>query len=233
MLAAQRLRLKFVHVLVVAFRLPRALAEIADAREKREETMTFHVARAAVASFVIAQAIACAHAAEPRALVDAAVAKLGGADKLAALATISITARHQHWDPQESLEPDIGTKLGGTARFTLSEDLRDGRARTDWVRNRVAPMVRTFIYTEVIAGDVGFVLGEDNIVLSKQAKETNPPLHTMSASRVIANRRELHRTSPRLMAEMLAHPDRLAALPDETIDGHAFPVVSCKSDDAV
>jgi hypothetical protein len=84
----------------------------------------------------------------------------------------------------------------------------------------------------VLADNVGYVLGEDNIVLSKQAKETNPPLHTMSASRVIANRRELHRLSPRLLLEMQAHPERLAALPDETIAGRTLSVVSYKADDA-
>ena len=72
-------------------------------------------------------------------------------------------------------------------------------------------MKRTFIYSEVFADGVGYVLGEDNIVLSRQAKETNPSLHTMSASRVIANRRELHRMSPRLLLDMQGHPDRLSA----------------------
>ena len=115
----------------------------------------------------------------------------------------------RHWDPQETPEPDIGNRLGGESRFTLSMDIAHDRARYDWVRFRIAPMKRTFIYSEVFADGVGYVLGEDNIVLSRQAKETNPSLHTMSASRVIANRRELHRMSPRLLLEMQAHPDRL------------------------
>jgi glyoxylase-like metal-dependent hydrolase (beta-lactamase superfamily II) len=93
-------------------------------------------------------------------------------------------------------------------------------------------MKRTFIYSEVLVDKVGYVLGEDNIVLSRQAKETNPSRHTMSASRVIADLRELHRMSPRLLLEMQNHPERLSALPDETIDGKGFSVVSYKSDDA-
>ena len=59
--------------------------------------------------------------------------------------------------------------------------------------------------------------------LSRQAKETNPSLHTMSASRAIADRRELHRLSPRLLLEMRDHPERLAALPDETVDVVILP----------
>jgi glyoxylase-like metal-dependent hydrolase (beta-lactamase superfamily II) len=177
-------------------------------------------------------AIAPACAAEPSALIATAIEKLGGAKKLSDIATISITAKHKHWDPQETLEPDIGTRLGGEARFTLTEDIAGGRARYDWVRRRIAPMVRTFIYSEVFADGVGFVLGEDNIVLSRQAKETNPSLHTMSASRVVANLREFHRMSPRLLVEMQSHPERLTALPDETIGGKTLAVVSYKADDA-
>lgn len=171
-------------------------------------------------------------AAEPVALVARAVDKLGGAKKLSEIASLSITARHKHWDPQETLEPDIGNRPGGESRFTLSREFAHGRARYDWVRYRIAPMKRTFIYSEVFADQVGYVLGEDNIVLSKQAKETNPSLHTMSASRVIASERELHRMSPRLLLEMQNHPERLSALPDEAIGGKMLAVVSYKADDA-
>jgi glyoxylase-like metal-dependent hydrolase (beta-lactamase superfamily II) len=173
-----------------------------------------------------------AWAAEPATVIATAIEKLGGRDKIAAVSTLTIFARHKHWDPQETLVPDVDTRLGGTARFTLTEDVAGNRARYDWVRFRVAPMVRTFIYSEVFAGGVGYVLGEDNIVLSKQAKETVPSLHTMSASRVIAHQRELHRQSPRFLLEMATRPDRLAALPDETIDGKVLSVVSYKGDDA-
>jgi glyoxylase-like metal-dependent hydrolase (beta-lactamase superfamily II) len=193
--------------------------------------MGFGIRCAAAAAFVTALAT-CAQAIEPQALVATAIEKLGGAGRLDAIATLSIVGRHEHWDPQETLLPDVGTRLGGTARFTLTEDIAAGRARYDWVRRRIAPMVRTFIYSEVFADGVGFVLGEDNIVLSKQAKETDPPLHTMSASRVVANAREFHRISPRLLTEMQKHPERLAALSDETIGSRVLSGVSYRADDA-
>jgi glyoxylase-like metal-dependent hydrolase (beta-lactamase superfamily II) len=171
-------------------------------------------------------------AAEPSALVARAIEKLGGAKKLSEIATLSISARHKHWDPQETLEPDIGNRPGGESRFTLSMDLAHDRARYDWIRYRIAPMKRTFIYSEVFAGKVGYVFGEDNIVLSRQAKETNPSLHTMSASRVIANRRELHRMSPRLLLEMQDDLERLWPRPDETVDGKTFAALSYRANDA-
>jgi hypothetical protein len=158
--------------------------------------------------------------------VARAIEKLGGEKRLSQIATLSMSARHRHWDPQETLEPDVGNRLGGESHFTLSMDIAHDRARYDWIRHRVAPMKRTFIYSEVFADGVGYVLGEDNIVLSRQAKETKPSLHTMSASRVVANRRELHRLSPRLLLEMQDHPERLSALPDETIDGERLAAIS-------
>jgi glyoxylase-like metal-dependent hydrolase (beta-lactamase superfamily II) len=177
--------------------------------------------------------MALAAAAEPSALVATAIDRLGGAEKLSRIATFMVSGRHRHWDPQEAPDPYVGTKLGGESRFTLSDDVANGRARYDWVRRRISPMTRTFIYSEVLAEGTGYVLGEDNIVLSRQARETNPPLHTMSVSRVVANRRELHRLSPRLLLEMQDHADRLAALPDETIGGKTLSVISYKADDAV
>jgi glyoxylase-like metal-dependent hydrolase (beta-lactamase superfamily II) len=190
------------------------------------------VAAAALAGFLAVAGITSASAAEPLSLVTAAIEKQGGAKKLAEIATLSIAGKHRHWDPQETPEPDIGNRLGGDSRFTLTMDVAHDRERYDWVRFRIAPMKRTFIYSEVFSDRLGYVLGEDNIVLSKQAKETNPSLHTMSASRVIASLREFHRLSPRLLLEMKDHPERLAALPDETIDGKVLSVVSYKADDA-
>src|ERR1700689_2814525 len=141
--------------------------------------------------------VAPAVAAEPSALVARAIDKLGGAKKLSDIATLSITGQHKHWDPQETPEPDVGNRLGGEPRFTLPLDIANGRARYDWVRHRIAPVKPTFIYSEVFADGTGYVLGEENIVLSRQAKETNPSLHTMSASRGVANRPEAPRLLPR------------------------------------
>jgi glyoxylase-like metal-dependent hydrolase (beta-lactamase superfamily II) len=189
-------------------------------------------AAVALAGFLAVTGTTAAHAAEPLSLVTGAIEKQGGAKKLADIASLSIAGKHRHWDPQETPEPDVGNRLGGDSRFTLTMDVAHNRERYDWVRFRVAPMKRTFIYSEVFADGLGYVLGEDNIVLSKQAKETNPSLHTMSASRVIASVREFHRLSPRLLLEMKDHSERLAALPDETIDGKALSVVSYKANDA-
>ena len=161
---------------------------------------TLYFIRMAVAAlFVAIIGVTPLLAADPSATVARAIDRLGGAKKLSDIATLSISGKSRHWDPQETPEPDVGNRLGGESRYTLSMEFAHDRARYDWVRYRIAPMKRTFIYSEIFADRVGYVLGEDNIVLSRQAKETNPSLHTMSASRVIADLRELHRMSPRLL----------------------------------
>jgi glyoxylase-like metal-dependent hydrolase (beta-lactamase superfamily II) len=194
---------------------------------------TLYLIRMAAAVLLVAiTGVVPAVAADPSALVARAIDKLGGTKKLFDIATLSISGKSRHWDPQETPEPDVGNRLGGESRFTLSMEFAHDRARYDWVRHRIAPMKRTFIYSEVFADGVGYVLGQDNIVLSRQAKETDPSLHTMSASRVIANRRELHRMSPQLLLDMQGATDRLSALPNETIDGKTLSVISYKADDA-
>ena len=54
-----------------------------------------------------------AQAAESQALVTGAVEKLGGAKRLAEIATLAVDGKHKHWDPQETPEPDVGNRLGG------------------------------------------------------------------------------------------------------------------------
>ena len=65
-------------------------------------------------------------------------------------------------DPSVSVARAI-EKLGGDSRFTLSMDIAHGRARTDWVRYRIAPMKRTFVYSEVIADGLGYVAFRDDL----------------------------------------------------------------------
>src|ERR1700691_6624739 len=103
---------------------------------------TLYLIRMAAAVLLVAITdVAPAVAAEPSALVARAIDKLGGAKKLSDIATLSITRKHKHWDPQETPEPDVGNRLGGESRFTLSMDIAHDRARYDWVRHRIAPKI--------------------------------------------------------------------------------------------
>ena len=162
--------------------------------------------RIAVAALLVAVVVvAAAVAAEPAALVVRAIGRARWRRNSPISPRCPSSEEHRHWDPQESI-----SLISATGSAASQVHVVDGyRARSgpiDWVRFRIAPMKRTFIYSEVFADGVGYVLSEDNIVLSRQAKETNPSLHTMSASRVIANRREQHRMSPRLLLDMRDAP---------------------------
>ena len=170
--------------------------------------------------------------AQALAVVSKAVQELGGAAKLEAMKSIVVQSRHRHWDPQQTEVPDVGNKSGGNSRVTVTRDLVKGHARLDWVRNRTWPGIRMFNYSEVMADDVGFVLGVDNIAQSKMARETSPSMHTMSASRRVANLRELHRTSPKLMLEMVNNAAKIKKETDEVIQGATYAKVSYRAADA-
>ena len=87
---------------------------------------TSHLRSLAVAVLVaVIASLVPVRAAEPSALVAGAVEKLGGAKKLADIATVSIAARHKHWDPPETPEPDIGNRLGGESRFYALDGYRE------------------------------------------------------------------------------------------------------------
>src|ERR1700722_18499689 len=76
-----------------------------------------------------ANSSSAAQAAESQALVTGAVEKLGGAKRLAEIATLADDGKHKHLDPQEAPDTDVGYLLGGKSRFTLSMDIANGRAR--------------------------------------------------------------------------------------------------------
>ena len=179
-------------------------------------------------SFLASAAIAQS----PVDLVAQAIDATGGEAKLAAISTVVTRSRHRHWDPQQTAVANQGTNQGGASNFTLSLDLQTGKARQDWVRHNRQPGNRLFMYSEVLADGYGFVLGADNIVLSKQARETTPPLHTMSRSRVVAAMREIHRVNPRLLLEMKNNPDKLSALPDEVGNGKKLKGIGYAAQDA-
>ena len=166
------------------------------------------------------------------ALVNTGLEAMGGAARVDGLKSLVVSARHAHWDPQQTEVPGVGNKPGGTSRFTTTRNLANGHARIDWVRNRTWPGIRMFQYSEVFADDVGFVLGIDNIALSKMAGETSPSMHTMSASRRIANLRELHRSNPRLLLEMARNADKLKLAANAKAGDKVLPAVTWQAADA-
>ena len=160
-------------------------------------------------------------AASPQDRVNAAFAAMGG-DKLK---TLTLKARLEQFDPGESYSVSDPAKPDtGVSDLVQSRDLQRGLVRNEWVRPKADDgNKRTFI--EIVTPTAGYVLGNDatNGRLPKRTVKGEQPEHTMSGRRLTATLRELER--PFIILEMKRHPDRMAAIGDQTIAGKTYPAV--------
>ncbi|HEX6827654.1 MAG TPA: hypothetical protein VF104_01610, partial [Burkholderiales bacterium] len=170
--------------------------------------------------------LAAAPAAAATDPVKAAAEALGGAKALAGIRGLAISGSVTHWEPEQSVVPGGEARLAGESTFVLTRDLSAGAGRMEWTRKLVYPAPREYKFTEVIAGGVGYVSGVDSTNRTKQSLDSNPPQHAMSGLRVAAAMRELQRTSPRLVADLLASPGAVSRVPDEELNGKMLPTVS-------
>ena len=178
----------------------------------------------------LGKALFAAPAAGPQARVDAAWAAMGG-DKLAALRTISLGAHLLQWDPGESYsvatpdKPDVGY-----SDLVQSRDFAHGLTRNEWNRPKNDDGGRR-IFTEIVTPSAGWVVG-NNASGGRTPKRAvimgGKPAQTFSARRLTVTLRELERQD--IIRAMKAHPDRISAIADQTVDGKSYPAVQYKSD---
>ncbi|MBM3342653.1 MAG: MBL fold metallo-hydrolase [Betaproteobacteria bacterium] len=160
------------------------------------------------------------------ALVERAVAAMGGVEAMRALRSASIRGTLKHWEPEQSYAPGGEPRFAADASFDLTLDFANRRARTDWEKKFAYPAPRTFKYTEVVTPEAGFVLGVDSNVRNAASRKSNPPAHTMSSLRLTAAQRELLRVSPTLLLDAYDNPARVLRLAPQNIGGVAYPAVS-------
>lgn len=165
----------------------------------------------------------------PAALVEKAIAALGGAEAIGRLRTIAVKGAATHWEPDQSFAPGGEPRLAGHSTFTLSRDLDDGTTRIEWVRKLVYPAPREYTFTEIVTPSAGVVLGVDTTARTKQSLSSSPPRHTMSGVRLAAAQRELVRTSPRLLLVASTTPGAISRAPDQRAAGATFPTVSYRT----
>jgi glyoxylase-like metal-dependent hydrolase (beta-lactamase superfamily II) len=171
-----------------------------------------------------------APATSPQARVDAAYAAMGG-DRLAAVKTLSLKAHLGQWDPGESYSVHDQDKPGvNSSELEQMWDFSRGYVRNYWWdRPNNDGQRRNFV--EVVTPNAGWAVGNDasNGRTPKRAITLNgAPAHTFSGRRLTVTLRELERL--RIVPAMKAHPDRVSALPDQTVNGKTYPAVQYKSD---
>ena len=162
----------------------------------------------------------------PQDSVNAAYAAMGG-DKLK---TISLKVRSEQFDPGESYSVSDPAKPDtGVSDLVQSRDLQRGFARNEWIRPKADDGAKR-TYTEIVTPTAGYVIGNDatNGRLPKRTVNGAQPEHTMSGRRLTATLRELER--PFIVMGMKRHPDRVAAIGDQTIAGKAYPAVQYRDD---
>jgi glyoxylase-like metal-dependent hydrolase (beta-lactamase superfamily II) len=162
-------------------------------------------------------------------LVGRAVQGVGGADKLAAVKTMSLKGTVRQWEPEQSLTPGGEMRFACESTFDAVTDTASGATRIEWVRKFAYPAPRTFTFTEIVTPEAGYVAGIDSNGRTKQSLDSNPPAHAMSGLRLAAAQRELLRGSALLLLDMHRHPDRVSSAGDVTVGGVAYPAVNYKS----
>jgi len=181
---------------------------------------------AASLSVVIGLGVALsAPAATPQGRVDAAYAAMGG-DRIAALKTISLKAHLAQYDPGESYSVHDPDKPGvNSSELIQYRDLARGLTRNVWWDRPKNDDGLRRNYYEVVTPTAGWNVGNDasNGRTPKRAIMVGGvPAHTFSGKRLTVTLRELERLN--IVPEMKAHPDRVSAIADQTVNGKTYPV---------
>ena len=155
-----------------------------------------------------------AQAQAPRELVNQAIAAEGGLDALRGLKGLAIKAEALHWEPGQSKAAGGEPRLLGNTTLTITWDLANGMARTEWDRDMKYPAVEKIKYADVITPALGYVIDD---------KGASKP---MSGIRVAATLRELERASPTLLLKALDAKSGLRAAANQKLGNKTLRAVS-------
>jgi glyoxylase-like metal-dependent hydrolase (beta-lactamase superfamily II) len=170
---------------------------------------------------------ACATTSGDKNLVQRAADAMGGADRLAAIRTVSGKATFKQWEPEQSETPGGEMRFANEGTVDLTLDNTQRVARYDYEKRFVYPSPRTFRYSEIVTPQAGYVLGVDTNGRNAQSQKMNPPAHSMSSVRLAATQREqLRGSATGLIAAMSADPSRIKPAADLKAGGASYPALS-------
>jgi hypothetical protein len=160
-------------------------------------------------------------------LVNKAVDAMGGADRLAALQSVSAKGTVKQWEPEQSDVPGGEMRFANETSFDVLQDRKSRASRTDIERRFAYPAPRTYKFTEIVTPDAGFVLGVDSTGRNAQSQKMTPPAHSMSGLRLTASQREsLRGSTTALLAQMQANPQNVRPALDLMARGQSYPAVT-------
>ena len=160
-------------------------------------------------------------------LVSRAVDAMGGAERLAAIQSVSAKGTTKQWEPEQSDVPGGEMRFANETSFDVVQDRSKRAARTDIERRFAYPAPRTFKFTEIVTPDSGYVLGVDSNGRNAQSQKMNPPAHSMSGLRLATTQREaLRGTATGLLLAMRNSPDQVRPASEVVVGGGAYPAVA-------
>jgi glyoxylase-like metal-dependent hydrolase (beta-lactamase superfamily II) len=160
-------------------------------------------------------------------LVNKAVDAMGGADRLAALQSVSAKGTLKQWEPEQSEVPGGEMRFANESSFDVLQDRKSRASRTDIERRFAYPAPRTYKFTEVLTPDAGYVLGIDSTGRNAQSQKMSPPAHSMSGLRLTAAQREsLRGSTTALLSQMQANPQNVRPALDLVANGRTYPAVT-------
>jgi glyoxylase-like metal-dependent hydrolase (beta-lactamase superfamily II) len=157
--------------------------------------------------------------------VSRAVDAMGGAGTLAEVKTLYVKGTVKQWEPEQSQQPGGEMRFANESTFEARIDVESRTTAIDWSKKFQYPAPRQFTFTEIVTPDLGYVWGIDSNGRTKQSLDAKPPQHNMSGLRLAAAQREVRRTSPLLVLEMMKNPGQVTAVADVTVGGVALPAV--------
>src|SRR5207247_5655231 len=95
-------------------------------------------------------------------LVNRAVDAMGGAERLAAIKTVSAKGTSKQWEPEQSDMPGGEMRFASETSFDVLQDRSQRAARTDIEPRFASPAPRTFKFTEIVLPDSGYALAADS-----------------------------------------------------------------------
>ena len=160
-------------------------------------------------------------------LVNRAVDAMGGAERLAALQSVSAKGTARQWEPEQSEVPGGEMRFANETSFDVLQDRRSRASRTDIERRFAYPAPRTYKFTEILTPEAGYVLGIDSTGRNAQSQKMTPPAHSMSGLRLTASQREsLRGSTTALLTQMQANAQNVRPALDVVARGQSYPAAT-------
>jgi glyoxylase-like metal-dependent hydrolase (beta-lactamase superfamily II) len=164
-------------------------------------------------------ASSCQQASSP---LEKAFEAVGGKQALLDLKSFSYEATGERFEPEEGATPTADPEQASAYTLAVSTDVESDRVSLDWEWEIIHPLRGQLAYRDVLDGNLGFRVGNDN-VLSPPGAITEVAI---PSQRIGGLRRELRLLNPQLYLRAAAVSETVASIkPDIELDGRTHHVI--------